>query len=245
MITLNPRIPSESAKLELIKSSEAKFEARLDEVCREVLAENVKIIALSGPTCSGKTTTANKLTSELTKNGIEVHLVSIDNFFLPRTEEDFEHMRSGKQIDYDSVEALDLELLKKCAASIIAGEPTDLPIYDFVARRATRFEHVDPNDHSVFIFEGIQAIYPEITALFGEKYKSIYICVDEDVQIGEWYFMRRELRLLRRLVRDYKFRGASPEFTLYLWRGVTKNEDKSILPYADTVDIKINSFMEY
>lgn len=245
MITLNPRIPSESAKLELIKSSEAKFEARLDEVCREVLADGVKIIALSGPTCSGKTTTANKLTSELAKNGIEVHLVSIDNFFLPRTEEDFEHMRNGKQIDYDSVEALDLELLKKCAASIIAGDPTDLPIYDFVARKCTHFEHVDPNDHSVFIFEGIQAIYPEITALFGDKYKSVYICVDEDVEIGEWYFMRRELRLLRRLVRDYKFRGASPEFTFYLWRGVAQNEDKSILPYADTVDIKINSFMEY
>lgn len=245
MITLNPRIPSESAKLELIKSSEAKFEARLDEVCREVLADGVKIIALSGPTCSGKTTTANKLTSELTKNGIEVHLVSIDNFFLERTDEDFEHMRRGKQIDYDSVDALDLELLKKCATSIIRGEPTDLPIYDFKARRATHFEHVDPNDHSVFIFEGIQAIYPEITALFGDKYKSIYICVEEDVQIGEWYFMRRELRLLRRLVRDYKFRGASPEFTFYLWRGVAQNEDKSILPYADTVDIKINSFMEY
>lgn len=245
MITLNPKLSSEGAKLELIKSSEAKFEARLDEVCREVLADGVKIIALSGPTCSGKTTTANKLTSELAKNGIEVHLVSIDNFFLERTDEDFEHMRTGKQIDYDSVDALDLELLKKCAASIIAGEPTDLPVYDFKARKCTHFEHVAPNDHSVFIFEGIQAVYPEITALFGKCYRSIYICVEQDVQIGEWYFMRRELRLLRRLVRDYKFRGASPEFTFYLWRGVTQNEDKSILPYADTVDIKINSFMEY
>ena len=245
MITLNPHLPTYSKKLDFIRDCEEKFEKRLDEVCDEVIRGGVNIIALSGPTCSGKTTTANKLTRELTENGREVHLVSIDNFFLDRGAEDMERFRQDKPIDYDSVAALDLDLLKKCTASIIAGESTDLPVYNFKERRCSHYETVDPNDHSVFIFEGIQAIYPEITSLFGDKYKSVYICVDEDVEIGDWYFMRRELRLLRRLVRDYKFRGASPEFTFYLWRGVTQNEDKSILPFADTVDIRINSFMAY
>ncbi len=245
MIKLNSRIGSESQKIDFIRECEEKFEARLDEVCAEVVRDGVKIIALSGPTCSGKTTTAAKLTAALTANGADVHLVSIDNFFRERDVLDREAIMQEKSIDYDSVNAIDLKLLAERTASIIAGDPTDLPIYDFTLGRCTHYETVDPDEHSVFIFEGIQAIYPEVTALFGDNYKSIYICIENDLEVGDSYFFKRELRLLRRLVRDYKFRGAAPEFTFYLWRSVAANEDRSILPYADSVDLKINSFMGY
>ncbi len=245
MIKLNTRIGSEDQKKDFIRECENKFEARLDEVSAEVIRDGVKIIALSGPTCSGKTTTAAKLTEELTKHGADVHLVSIDNFFRERDVLDREAIMQDKSIDYDSVSAIDLDLLAKRTASIIKGDPTELPIYDFKLGKATTSETVDPDENSVFIFEGIQAIYPEVTALFGDNYKSVYICVEDDLEIGDYYFGKRELRLLRRLVRDYKFRGAAPEFTFFLWRSVAANEDRSILPYADTADIRINSFMAY
>ncbi len=245
MIMLPKLLPSHNLTSQFISECEKNFEARLDEVCRGILRDNVKIIALSGPTCSGKTTTANKITRALTDHGLEVHLVSIDNFFLDRNEEDMKRIAEGKPIDYDSVDALDLDYLKKCAVSIIKGDPTELPVYSFTHKKRTHYESVDPNDHSVFIFEGIQAIYPEVTALLGENYRSVYICVEDDLTVDGNVFAARELRLMRRIVRDYNFRGAAPEFTFYLWQGVAANEDKSIIPFADSVDIKINSFIGY
>ena len=245
MIKLTKQYLKSNPAKELIRECELAFEARLDEVCSSVISDGTKIIALSGPTCSGKTTTADKLTRELTASGADVHLVSIDNFFRPRDVLNREAEMQNGNIDYDSVDAIDLELLSERTASIIAGEPTELPIYDFTLGRAETTEMVDPSEHSVFIFEGIQAIYPEVTALFGDRYKSLYICVDDDLWVDDSYISKRELRLYRRLVRDYKFRGAEPEFTFFLWRSVAANEDKSILPYSDTVDIKINSFMAY
>ncbi len=230
---------------QLIYNSEKSFNDRLNEVCDNIIDSKTHIIALSGPTCSGKTTTATKLTEALTKNGCEVYLISIDNFFLPREVLDKNAIMNDNSIDYDSVNAIDLKLFAQKTASIISGNPTELPIYDFSLGKSTQTYTVDPNEHSVFIFEGIQAIYPEVTSLLGDNYKSIYICVDEDVEIDDVYFGKRELRLLRRLIRDYKFRGASPEFTLFLWRSVAANEDRSIIPYADTAEIKINSFMPY
>lgn len=238
-------ITTSKQKSDLISECEKNFEKKLDNICETIIKESPKIIALSGPTCSGKTTTATKLTNELTKNGYEVHLVSIDNFFKDREALDRTVDMSKKNLDYDSVNAIDLELLAERSASIIAGNPTELPIYDFTVGKCSGYEKVDPNDHSIFIFEGIQAIYTEVTALFGEKYKSVYICVEDDIEVDGVYFGKRELRLMRRIVRDFKFRGAPPEFTLHLWRSVAANEDKSILPYADTVDLRINSFMEY
>lgn len=245
MIKLNNTFYDEKAKARLVTECEKGFEARLDEICAEIINSGVKIIALSGPTCSGKTTTAAKLTSELTKNGADVHLVSIDNFFRERDCLDREAIMAQKSIDYDSVDAIDLALLENKVRSIIAGEPCELPVYDFTLGRCTHTEHVDPNEHSVFVFEGIQAIYPEVTRLFGDSYKSVYICVEDDIEVGGAYFGKRELRLLRRLIRDYKFRGASPEFTFFLWRSVAANEDRSIIPFAETADIRINSFMAY
>ncbi len=245
MIRLSKNLPKDKKTTDFIKECEANFESRLDEVCKAVVDDGVKIIALSGPSCSGKTTTAAKLTKELEAHGADVHLVSIDNFFRPREILNREAEMMNGNIDYDSVKAIDLELLHERAASIIAGKPTELPIYDFTLGRATESEFIEPGEHSVFIFEGIQAIYPEVTAMFGDSYKSVYICVEDDLWVDDCFFAKRELRLYRRLIRDYKFRGASPEFSFFLWRSVAANEDRSILPYADTVDLKINSFMAY
>ena len=245
MAEMKRSLRSAKERAAFVKECEERFEKRLDEVAAELVSSGTRIIALSGPTCSGKTTTANKLTAELEACGKDVHLVSIDNFFLERDVLDEAAERSGKPLDYDSVKAIDLALLEERAASIIKGDPTELPVFDFKTGKRTHYETVDPDDASVFIFEGIQAIYPEVTALFGKDYRSVYISVEDDIEMGDVYFGKRDVRLMRRLLRDYQFRGAHPDFTFHLWRSVAANEDRAILPYVDTVDLRINSTMPY
>ena len=232
---------------EFVDRCEHAFETQLDNVAKQVASDRkLHIIALSGPTCSGKTITANKLIRELEAAGKNVHLISIDDFFKERDVLNREsEIAEDSGPDYDSVNAIDLGLLTDCTESILAGRPTVLPHYDFVSGKRGVRESVDPDERSIFIFEGIQAIYPEVTSLFGGRYKSVFISVADDLEVNGIYYKRRDIRLMRRLVRDYKFRGAAPEFTFYIWRSVAVNEDRCILPYADSTDIQINSLMPY
>ncbi len=247
MLTVTRDLTTEALRNSFAAECEAAFESRLDVLCAELRADRgLKIIALSGPTCSGKTTTARRIIGELEGIGRDVHLVSIDDFFkerdvLNRAAE----MSENATLDYDSVSAIDLDLLASCAETIIKGEPTELPAYDFVTGKRTLRESFDPDDDSIYIFEGIQAVYPEVTALFGESYTSVGINVAEDLELNGIYFGKRDIRLMRRLVRDYKFRGAEPEFTFYLWGSVAANEKKSIEPYEHTLKHKISSIMPY
>ena len=247
MVSVDIRLNSQKDMTEFVNRCERAFEARLDDVAKQVVSDKeLHIIALSGPTCSGKTICANKLIYELEAAGKNIHLISIDDFFKERDILKREsEIAADSGLDYDSVNAIDLGLLTECTESILAGKPTILPRYDFVSGKRGVRESVDPDESSIFIFEGIQAIYPEVTSLFGKNYKSVFISVADDLELNGVYFGRRDIRLLRRLVRDYKFRGAAPEFTFYIWRSVALNEDRCILPYADTTDIQIDSLMPY
>lgn len=247
MIQIKKSFRGVKDKAEFVSECESEFNRRLDDVCTRLTADpELKIIALSGPTCSGKTTTAKRLISELEKAGHEVHLISIDDFFKDRDIINREsEISSNTKLDYDSVNAIDLDYLRVCSENILRGDPTLLPRYDFTAGKRSEYAEVDPEDNGIFIFEGIQAIYPEVTALFGSKHSAVYISVAEDLEINGVFFTSRDLRLMRRLVRDFKFRGAEPEFTLFLWRSVLENEERSINPFEKNVDIRISSLMPY
>lgn len=223
---------------------EGDFERRLDEVAEKVCANgSVRIVALSGPSCSGKTTTANKLISELEARGKKVHVVSIDDFFYDK--EKLAKISKGK-IDYDSIKTIDFEALVECVREIFSDGETLVPRFDFKLGRRVGYVKYDPDDNDLFIFEGIQAIYPEITAIF-KQYPSIsiYICAQSAVQIDDKIFEPNEIRLLRRIVRDYNFRAASPEFTMYIWESVRSNEDENIFPYVDNCDMQIDSTLAF
>ena len=148
--------------------------------------------------------------------------------------------------DLESLGALDVELFNENMFDLINGNEVQLPKFDFKLGHRTAFEPHTPVSHEIVIFEGIQAIYPEITATLPKKSsKSIYISVDDDVCAYGTFFDKREVRFLRRLVRDYLFRNAGPERTLELWKGVVANEDKNIIPYGHKADYIINSFLQY
>ena len=137
-------------------------------------------------------------------------------------------------------------MFEQCLGAIFRGEKVNLPIFDFMSAKRSGYNLVDPAEYDIIVFEGIQAIYPEITALFrGHRWLSIYIDVQGPVSIAGHTFSGREIRYIRRIVRDRRFRNATPSFTMFLWESVAENEEKNMVPYEHTANIHINSFIPY
>ena len=229
--------------IEFIQNCENSFEIRLDKASKEVVNSDIMYVLLSGPTCAGKTTTAEKLISDFNEIGKKVTVISIDDFFKDRLEERVVH--SDKKIEYDSVDALDLPCLAECIKNAKPGNIIKVPKFDFISQSRTGYIEHCISENEVLLFEGIQAVYPEITSLFKGNYKGIFIDVQDDAMINGTRFRKQHIRLIRRLVRDRRFRGASPDFTFYLWESVRDNEKKNIYPNKDICDVQIDSFLEY
>ncbi len=246
---INTTINTREEAQRLVTASEEVFADALEHALDNVIhkhidngKEGAKIITLSGPTCSGKTTTANKLIRMITESGYHAVVMSIDDFFIDRART---NAIEGDVPDYDTVKAIDLAEFDLCVRGLMAGKPTLIPHYDFVTGKRDSYSEYYPTRRDIFIFEGIQAVYPEVVSLLGEDYKSIFIHVDESVSADGVTLDRSEIRLLRRLVRDFRFRNALPEFTLYLWQNVRANEEANIYPNAMDCDVTINSFLPY
>ena len=241
------RFASENEKREYVLSVEKNFEQALDFKVAEILDGHFpRILLLAGPTCAGKTTMANKLVSELAERGKHVQVISFDDFFLDREQLDLNARARGGAIDFDSPAAIDLDELARCASEILAGGRVALPIFDFKEGRRNGFRTIESDDRAVFLFEGIQAVYPEVTSLFlGHPFRSIFVSVETPIKVGESVFAPEEIRFFRRLVRDHRFRGATPEFTFFLWESVRENEIRNILPYAPACDVTFNTAIDY
>ena len=245
MIEARTVFSGEDDKRAYVALCEAAFEAALDEAVQRLLAiPACRIVLLSGPTCSGKTTTAKKLISEFSERGKTVAVISIDDFFYDRAV--LIDRAKGGRIDFDSPTTIDMEALSLAVSDILGGRAARLPRFDFRTGRREGYTEVACDENTVYLFEGIQAIYPEVTALFsGYPTASVCTFAERGIRLGDESFDRTKLRLLRRLVRDYNFRGASPAFTLSLWESVRDNEEKHILPYIDSVDVRIDSTLGY
>ena len=239
----------------VVRDFEIDFDRRLEEaaevICRDVVEHGVRIIRLSGPTCAGKTTTAAKLTEVLEAAGCSVHPISLDDFFYDREVLIEKAERSpDKKLDYDSVETINLPAIAKVVNDLMTDGRAEIPVFDFMTGKSTesRTLTVANEDQPVFLFEGIQAVYPEVAAMFeGVEDRSLFISVFRDVTVvGEGFertFEPNRIRLMRRIVRDEAKRGATP--TLHIWHTVRENEEKSILPQADACDYLIDSAMGF
>lgn len=251
-ITIPPTLKSEAEAAELVRISERDFDRHLTEAARAVseacVNEGVKIVRLSGPTCAGKTTCAEKLNDALEAAGREVYPVSLDDFFHDRNTLFAMAQQNGGKLDYDSVDALDLDLLHTCVRDLMTKGKAGMPRFNFKTglREGPFLMDTTEGREPVFLFEGIQAVYPKVIDMLDDAPdRSIFMCVRSSITVGEVTFEPNEIRLMRRLVRDEAKRGAKPEFTLHLWHSVRENEERSIFPEADKCDFRLDSTMPF
>ena len=225
-----------------VENSEKNYTDQVLDIANEISGmDHIRFLTLSGPTCSGKTTTSYILEHEFEKRGLTVKIISIDDFYRNRAD-----IVDDENPDFESISAIDFPIFKSCVTKILNGETAMLPIYDFKNGERTGFFPYTPVAHEIIIFEGIQAIYPEILAILPKDMtKSIFISVANDVKAYGMFFEKRKIRFYRRLLRDFLFRSATPERTLELWHGVVENEEKNIIPNEKNADYLINSFLPY
>lgn len=241
---LNEKINSNNIK-EVIQLSEALHEKRVVEVAYQVAKEGKRIILISGPSSSGKTTFARKLRIQLQVRGLHPLYLGTDDYFVERTQTP---MDEYGQPNYEDLDALDVNLFNHDMNDLLAGKETDLPTFDFVAGQkkfGIRKTVLAPSDP--IIIEGIHALNPALTPFISEEEKfRIYISPLTQLNIDDHNRIpTTDSRMLRRLVRDYQYRGKSAKITIKEWIKVRAGEDKNIFPYNSQADVFFNSVHIY
>ena len=226
---------------EAIADAEASYTSQIASTVDAILADGARVISLAGPTCSGKTTTALRFTEEFAKHTRKCVTLSIDDFYRDRDRE----VDMQTTPDYESISAIDTELFNDCVTKLLRGESAMFPRYDFTVHRRAEYYELTPSPEDIYVFEGIQAIYPEILAILGGEARSIFISVTDSARINDVPFDKNELRLLRRLLRDYIGRTSPADFTLRLWQTVRDNEERTIYPASAGCDYRISSYLAY
>ena len=239
-------LSNKSLHKKYVELCDDEFELYFNGVVQNILAFNkVKILTISGPSSSGKTTVALKLAAELSDCGVKSKIISMDNFY--KNNEDAPKKPDGN-LNLETIDALDIKLMIKCLNEAVIFNKTKLPVFDFkTGKRCEEFKEFELHEHEMIIVEGIHGLNPQlIDNLPVENIKSIYTTIGEKVFLpNDIIFSKRDIRLLRRLIRDYKYRGASPEFTFQLWETVRESESLYIFPFENNAHIKINSFYKY
>jgi uridine kinase len=243
---INARIKSDAAGF--LKESDAKYTAKVENAAERIAANRDKspIVLLSGPSGSGKTTTALKIEEALKKRGINCHTVSMDNYFKSVDFETAPKTPTGA-IDYESPACLDMDLLNNHFVKLAQGEEIHIPKFEFSRqmRNDARALPLRLGSSDVAIFEGIHALNDEIARPAPGGLQALYQRAVRLHGPGHVCFKRTWLRLVRRVVRDYNFRGSDVSFTLSMWDNVRRGEKLYISPYKNRADIMFDSALPY
>ncbi|MDO5015238.1 MAG: hypothetical protein Q4E28_04730 [Clostridia bacterium] len=229
---------------ELVENSEKTFENRLESIVDNI-GEKIKIILLAGPSSSGKTTSSKLLTQMLRDKNKSSFVISLDDFYKNR--QDIPADKNGEQ-DFETVDALDLVLLEHTLSDIMNYKTTKIPIFDFKkGARSTECMEISPHKDDIFIIEGLHALNPKITSLVPKTaLLKLYISVDTGIENkNENLFTGRQIRFIRRMLRDFTHRSAHANLTFKMWESVRAGEDKYLYPYKYEADEFINSFHPY
>lgn len=227
----------------LCARSEAHYTRQIDEVAAGIAEHMAKsrVALLCGPSSSGKTTTARRITEALAKRGISCHVISLDDYYMD-VDENYPKNPDGSY-DFESPYCLDIPLLTKHIHAIEQGLPVDIPRFDFmIRRRDSKTTHI-PADGGIVLYEGIHALNATVMGDEIERAYGIYIRVGGEVWHEDLLQLPKNyVRLCRRIVRDSLFRNTDPAATLAMWNSVRAGEHKYILPGRALADYRIDSF---
>ena len=231
---------------DIINISEALQEKKLAKIAEEIASrEGVKLVLLAGPSSSGKTTSCKRLSIQLAVNGLKPLQISLDDYFVDR---DKTPKDENGEFDFESIYALNLDLLNEQFNALFRGEEVELPKYDFPSGKSVKsgkMLKLEPNN--VLVVEGIHALNPELTAhVPEEQIFRVYASALTTILLDNHnYIPTTDNRLLRRIIRDYKYRGVSAQETIRRWPSVRSGENKWIFPFQENADAMLNTAMLY
>ena len=229
---------------DLINVSEALQEKKISRIADEIASrKDVKLILLAGPSSSGKTTTCKRLSIQLVANGLKPLQISLDDYFINRVQTPLDE---NGEYDYESIYALNLELINEQFNALFRGEEVELPKYDFqLGVSKPSGKKVRMQENNVLVVEGIHALNPELTAHIPEKQKyRVYVSALTTILLDDHnYIPTTDNRLLRRIIRDYKYRGVDARDSIHRWPSVRSGENKWIFPFQENADAVFNSAM--
>ena len=229
---------------DLINVSEALQEKKISQIADEIAGrKGIKLVLLAGPSSSGKTTTCKRLSIQLVANGLKPLQISLDDYFVNR---DQTPRDENGEYDYESIYALNLNLINEQFNALFRGEEVELPKYDFqtgVSRPSGK--KLKMQENNVLVVEGIHALNPELTAHIPEKQKfRVYVSALTTILLDDHnYIPTTDNRLLRRIIRDYKYRGVDARESIRRWPSVRSGENKWIFPFQENADAVFNSAM--
>lgn len=231
---------------DVINISEALQEKKIAQIAEQIAARpGVKLVLLAGPSSSGKTTSCKRLSIQLAVNGLKPLQISLDDYFVDRerTPKD-----ENGEYDYESIYALDLQKINDQFNALFRGEEVELPKYDFQSGKSKKSgQRLKMNDNNVLVVEGIHALNPELTAQIpNEQIFRVYASALTTILLDNHnYIPTTDNRLLRRIIRDYKYRGVSAQDTIHRWPSVRAGENKWIFPFQENADAMLNTAMLY
>ena len=231
---------------DIINVNEALQEKKIARIADQIAARHdVKLVLLAGPSSSGKTTTCKRLSIQLLTCGLKPLQISLDDYFIDR---DKTPLDANGEYDYESIHALNIDLINEQFNALFKGEEIELPRYNFQTGKSEKSGKrlkLAPND--IVVVEGIHALNPELTAQMPEQQKvRVYVSALTTILLDEHnYIPTTDNRLLRRIIRDYKYRGVSAQESIHRWPSVRAGEERWIFPYQENADAMFNSAMLY
>lgn len=244
--SLNDKVDSGEIK-DLVLVSEALHEKQIGSIADKIYEnkEKIKIIAIAGPSSSGKTTFSKRLSVQLRLLGFDPYTISLDDYFVDR-----EHTprKDNGDYDFESIKALDVDLFNEHLKTLLEGDEISLPKFDFLTgNRTDSGKRFKLNDNTLIVIEGIHGLNEELTISISKENKfKIYISALTQLNIDDHNRMpTTDVRMLRRMVRDYNTRGRDAETTIVGWPSVREGEDMNIFPYQEEADVMFNSTLIY
>lgn len=228
----------------LINVSEALQEKKIASIAEQIAhRQGTRVVLIAGPSSSGKTTFCKRLSIQLVTCGIKPIQISLDDYFVDRhlTPKD-----ENGEYDYESVHALNIPLLNEQLQQLFEGKNIELPKYNFQTGKSEKSgKKLQLDDNQVLVLEGIHALNPELTAQIPQEQKfHIYISALTTILLDDHNYIRTtDNRLLRRIIRDYKYRGVNAQETIHRWPSVRAGENKWIFPYQENADVMFNTAM--